>query len=115
MGNQMIHNIPCYDLKSMPNGFREVPISIDLPESTDEKTLWDTAIKEYGYFAQNDNRVIFVAGSYTLFGAKKRDIYVFRNVAELVQNFQELQKKLVAKREIETVNTFVIEHIEMVS
>lgn len=111
----MIHNIPCYDLKSMPNRFREVPALIDFPENVNEKDLWDKVIREYGYFAQNDNRTIFVAGSYTLCGAKKRDLYVFRNVFELVQNFKELQKKIFANNQIETVNTFVIEHIEMVS
>ncbi|HEY9704203.1 MAG TPA: hypothetical protein V6C58_17260 [Allocoleopsis sp.] len=111
----MIHSIPCYDLKSLPNRFREVPVSIDSPENTDEKKLWDEVIREYGYFAQNDNRTIFVAGSYTLFGAKKRDVYVFRNVAELVQNFEQLKYKLIANPQIETINTFVIENIEMVS
>ena len=115
MGNQMIHSIPCYDLKSMPNRFREVTSQIDAPEDANEKDLCDKVIREYGYFAQNDNRTIFVAGSYTLFGAKKRDLYVFRNVAELVQNFEHLKYKLIANPQIEQINTFVIEHIEMVS
>lgn len=111
----MIHSIPCYDLKALPNRFREVTLSVDLPENADEKNLWDAVIKDYGYFAQSDNRIIFIAGSYVLFGAKKRDLYVFRNVAELVQNFKELQKKLIANNQVETINIFVIEHIEMVS